>query len=263
MENNYYIYMYYITDTEEVFYIGKGKGNRYKEVKRRNPMFLNIYKKHFPNIAVRFYKKDLTNEEACELEKSLIKEYWNKGQCRANFHEGGLGGYTGNYDSPERSKKLSEFAKTRIGDKNPNFGKRWSTKNRKKQSKKLKKYFSIPENKEKLSKALTGRKIVWSEERRKNYVSPFKGKKMSKEQYDKMIDRECKYLYIVYEDDIEVYRNIQRTKMLEFCKNTYNISRSIVVQIMLSKWKPKFNKHKGLEKLKIKRIKRSEINENK
>ena len=29
--NEYYVYEWFIVDTNEVFYVGKGKGNRYKD----------------------------------------------------------------------------------------------------------------------------------------------------------------------------------------------------------------------------------------
>lgn len=42
-----------------------------------------------------------------------------------------------------------------------------------------------------------------------------------------------------------------------FCKETFNISRTIVYQLVAGTWKPKFNKHKHLESLKIIRLDRS------
>ena len=35
-KNDFYVYEWFNIDTNEVFYVGKGRGKRYKEVKRRN-----------------------------------------------------------------------------------------------------------------------------------------------------------------------------------------------------------------------------------
>ena len=78
-----------------------------------------------------FYKTNLTEKESLELERKLIYEFWDKGECRANFHEGGCGGNTGMYDSPERSRKLSEYGKKRVGDKNIMWGKTHTPESRK------------------------------------------------------------------------------------------------------------------------------------
>ena len=41
--NNFYIYFWFYKNTDEVFYIGKGKGNRFLERKaHRNEYFKNI-----------------------------------------------------------------------------------------------------------------------------------------------------------------------------------------------------------------------------
>ena len=41
--NNYYVYIHYRNDNLEPFYVGKGKGNRYKSIKNRNKKWNEIY----------------------------------------------------------------------------------------------------------------------------------------------------------------------------------------------------------------------------
>lgn len=96
--NNFYVYCWRYKDTKEVFYIGKGTKDRAYDISNsRNEYFKNIIKKHKNNVEVVILLDGLTEEEAWNKEKALIKLYWNKGQCKANFHEGGCGGNTGNY----------------------------------------------------------------------------------------------------------------------------------------------------------------------
>lgn len=114
----FYVYAYYLKSTNHIFHIGKGTGNRYKNTSNsRNQYFKNIINKYKDDVDVKILKDNLTEQEAWDLEKELIKKYKNLGQCETNLHEGGCGGNTGNYDNPERSKKLSEAAKKRIGAK--------------------------------------------------------------------------------------------------------------------------------------------------
>lgn len=121
--NTYYIYAWYFKSTDKVFYIGKGTANRYLDTTHsRNGYFKNIIAKYSTDVAVKKLYENITDEEACKLERQLIADYKSRGECEANFHEGGRGGNTGNYQSPERHRKLSEFAKSRVGAKNSNFG---------------------------------------------------------------------------------------------------------------------------------------------
>ena len=66
MGNVYYVYMYYLKSTDEVFYVGKGKNDRYKSMVHRNALFLNILNKHKDDVDVKFYKEHLSEDESFE-----------------------------------------------------------------------------------------------------------------------------------------------------------------------------------------------------
>lgn len=143
MTNNFYVYEWYIVETGEVFYVGKGTGSRRYDKKRRNQYFLNIVNKH--DCKSRLVYSNITNEEACELERKLIAERWDKGEAYCNFTEGGTGFSTGllnpNYSrelkgahnpfygqkhTEETKRKMSESRKGkggRPGKENPMYGK--------------------------------------------------------------------------------------------------------------------------------------------
>ena len=89
MDNDFYVYEWYNLDTNEVFYVGKGKKERYKNIKQRNQYFKNYYNKH--KCTVRKIKTDLLENEAFELEINLIDKYRKIGQCQCNLADGGEG----------------------------------------------------------------------------------------------------------------------------------------------------------------------------
>lgn len=72
--NDYYVYAYWRLDTNEIFYIGKGKNNRWKHLEdyNRNPHFIRIINKH--PVACEIIKDNLTEEQAHEIECWLINE---------------------------------------------------------------------------------------------------------------------------------------------------------------------------------------------
>lgn len=259
-ENVYYVYMYYFKSTGEVFYIGKGKNDRYKSMVHRNQLFLNILNKYSEDVDVKFYKTGLTEKESLELERKLIDEFWKKGECRANFHEGGCGGNTGMYGSPERSRKLSEFGKSRIGDKNPMWGKTHSPEVRKYLSELNKGKKLSEEQKQKLIKANTGRKKSEYELEicRRNALIGAQKMKEHTESYKKMMDSVCPYKYEVYLNGKKQYECLGHAELEKYCNSELKISRTIMWNIVRThNWKPKFNKHKHLETLDIIRIDRS------
>ncbi len=72
MNNDYYVYIYWRLDTNEPFYIGKGKGDRWKKLNTRNKHFKRVINKY--PIAVEIIKDNLTNEQACGIEVYLINK---------------------------------------------------------------------------------------------------------------------------------------------------------------------------------------------
>ena len=70
MENKFYVYEWYNTDTKEVFYVGKGCGKRYTETAHRNQKFLDYINSH--NVESRIVINNLTEEENNELEKIYV-----------------------------------------------------------------------------------------------------------------------------------------------------------------------------------------------
>lgn len=256
MVNEYYVYAYYLISTGEIFHIGKGKGNRYKDTKsHRNDFFKNVIAKHGNDVDVKILQNNLTEEDAWNLERELIEKYKKLGQCKTNLHEGGRGGNTGNYDSPQRHEKLSTHAKSRVGELNPNYGNHWSEEKRALQSQKIKAYFNTPGAREHQSQALKGRK-PWNKGTKGLQKSWNKGHKMTNEEYIKMMNGDCPYKYEVYFDDILIYWTISGHRLVKFCKDTFDISRTITDQIISGTWVPKFNKHKYLSTLRIIKIDR-------
>jgi len=88
-DNNFYVYEWFNVETDEIFYVGKGNRNRYKNVNQRNQYFKNYYNKY--ECDVRKIKDNLSEEDAFSLEKELIDKYRKINQCKCNLTDGGEG----------------------------------------------------------------------------------------------------------------------------------------------------------------------------
>ena len=88
-DRNYYVYEWYNVDTGHVFYVGKGKNDRYKKVSKgsRNRFFVRYYNAH--NCDVRKIFENLTEMEAYQKEHETILKYKETNECECNFDDGG------------------------------------------------------------------------------------------------------------------------------------------------------------------------------
>lgn len=87
---DFYVYAWYNTDTNEVFYIGKGKGRRYLSTTSRNQYFLDYIASHNTDVIILI--DNLFEEQAFIYEKILTDEYKQQGQCSCNLAPAGQGG---------------------------------------------------------------------------------------------------------------------------------------------------------------------------
>jgi hypothetical protein len=87
LSNIYYVYEWYFVDSGKVFYVGKGKGRRYRERKDRNDKFIKYVNKFDCNVRKRY--ENLTEEQAFQKEIELIAYYKDLGQCSCNLTMGG------------------------------------------------------------------------------------------------------------------------------------------------------------------------------
>lgn len=86
----FYVYEWYNIDTEEIFYVGKGCGNRYKQTRKRNALFQQYYENNNCDVRIiRYFEDEIT---ALEYEYKHIQELKTQGQCQCNIDEGGHGG---------------------------------------------------------------------------------------------------------------------------------------------------------------------------
>ena len=156
--NEYYVYEWFIVDTGEVFYVGKGKGNRYKKTTKRNKFFTNMYTTHRCDVRIVF--NNLTEDEAFQKEKERIAYYRENTNFRlTNVTDGGEGisGWNPPQEFRDKQSKIhkaqwqnaeyrnrivsarhdpnstyqSEEFKNKIsklvsGTKNPNYGNHWT-----------------------------------------------------------------------------------------------------------------------------------------
>jgi hypothetical protein len=88
--NDYYVYLHRRNDTNDVFYIGKGRGYRSRTKDNRNKWWLAIVAKH--GYTVEYVEKGLTEYDAYNLEVETIKFYRECGYKLCNLTDGGEGG---------------------------------------------------------------------------------------------------------------------------------------------------------------------------
>lgn len=78
----YYVYLHFRKDNGKCFYVGKGHGNRAYTSKGRSKLHKRVVNKC--GYFVEILKDNLTNEEACDLERHTIKKYIDDGYKLAN-----------------------------------------------------------------------------------------------------------------------------------------------------------------------------------
>lgn len=100
----YYVYEWYVKETNEVFYVGKGTKNRYK-VKKHNRFFDDFIKRY--ECDSRIIKEFETEQEAFEFEYETIEKYKKTNQCVCNIYKGGIGGTT-QWWNDDLKKRYSE-----------------------------------------------------------------------------------------------------------------------------------------------------------
>ncbi|MEK3977891.1 GIY-YIG nuclease family protein [Psychrobacillus sp. FSL K6-2836] len=107
---DFYVYEWFIKETGEVFYVGKGRGNRYKELHQRAYEAEKIRKMYETDS--RFIATGLTEDEAIELESKEIARILNETNHRlTNRHIPLFTKRDNGYDrSPSTPKIQSETA---------------------------------------------------------------------------------------------------------------------------------------------------------
>lgn len=118
----FYVYEWFIKETNEIFYVGKGKGKRYL-VKKRNNIFNQIIKNNDCDVRIIAYFEN--ESDAFDFEEKRIRELKAKNLARANKDFGGNGGVASVW-TEEMKKRMSEnnpmkdsFQKERMSKNNP------------------------------------------------------------------------------------------------------------------------------------------------
>ena len=100
----FYVYEWYIKNTGEIFYVGKGCKSRYK-TKKHNQLFRYILEHN--ECESRIIKTFDNEKDAFSYEFERINQLWAIGECKANIYKGGMGGTT-NWWTPEMRDRYSK-----------------------------------------------------------------------------------------------------------------------------------------------------------
>lgn len=86
----FYVYEWFVKTTNEIFYVGKGCKNRYKQTTKRNKMFQLFLEKF--DCESRIIETFESEEEAFLREHERIMDLKSIGQAKCNLDYGGKGG---------------------------------------------------------------------------------------------------------------------------------------------------------------------------
>jgi len=162
----YYVYTHLNPQTKEIFYVGIGKGNRaWNKGAGRNKFWENYVNKY--GFEVEIIAENITRNQAGKIEIELIahlgRRQIEEGGTLVNRSLGGDGGSGGYTHTEEWKRHQSE---KRLGKKKKPLSQ---------------------EAKEKLSKALTGRKVTWGKpvlqfDKQGNFIKEWPSAKAAKKE---------------------------------------------------------------------------------
>jgi hypothetical protein len=104
VQNMFYVYEWFIEDTGEIIYVGKGTGKRYK-VRTHNRFFNDMIKRY--KCSSRIVKEFENEDDAFQYEYERSLALIAIGQCVCNIDLGGMGGKQ-SWWTDEMRKKYSE-----------------------------------------------------------------------------------------------------------------------------------------------------------
>lgn len=102
----FYVYEWFNVETNEIFYVGKGKDNRYKQTQKRNKLFLNYITNNKCDVRIIEYFEN--EKDAFEFEHKRICDLKYKKQCICNLDDGGKGGTHFSW-TPEMRRYYSKY----------------------------------------------------------------------------------------------------------------------------------------------------------
>lgn len=148
----YYVYIWKIKETNEVFYVGKGCNNRVTSMKNRNKYFKHIRQKYECDYEIVKYFDN--EKDAYNYELELGKYYKSIGQAKASYAFGS--------ENKELSKETRQkIRKTLLKNKQKpwNYGLKMSDDYKQKLSKAHKGHKQSENTKKKRSKSLQGHAV--------------------------------------------------------------------------------------------------------
>ena len=250
--NNYYVYVYWRLDTNEPFYVGKGKEERWKDLRRKyNNHFINIINK-YPTIVV-IEKDNLTEEEAFYWEEEIIRQLvFEYGfsidirGCNSNDHYchlvnktwggEGVSGYNPleNKTKEEIKEWKEKISEANRGRNHPNYGKNHSYETRNKIRTSLIGKHHTKESKEKMSVARKGEKNPnygkhHSYETKNKISNANKGKYIGKNNPSarSVICLTTKRIFLTVKDASEYYK-CNRVSISFCCKKKYKTAGKLL-----------------------------------
>ena len=118
----FYVYEWFIKETGEIIYVGKGCNNRYK-VRKHNKFFNDMIKRF--DCESRIIKYFEHEKDAFDYEYMRVHELKESGQCVCNIYEGGTGGVKSWWTDElrnqysEKNVMKSESQRQRMKENNP------------------------------------------------------------------------------------------------------------------------------------------------
>lgn len=210
--NKYGVYCVYrhLKPNGEVFYVGIGSNTKRPYAKSNRSKYWKNKVKKYPNYEVDILKTGLSKEDACELETILISWYGRldlETGSLVNLTNGGESTYGRVMEDWQREFMSETFKGRWVGKDNPNYGNKWTDKQKEYMSDLKKKQYETGEvkvNLEACKKGIEERDRRWRENPQLKIEMQKKiSKKHNIYEYLK-IDKESFDILEVYQNRLEV-----------------------------------------------------------
>jgi hypothetical protein len=205
IEAKHYVYEWFIKETGEIFYVGKGSGNRVISKKNRNNYFKNIIKKYECDYRILKYFEKEDDAYNYELERGL--ELKSIGQAKACYMLGNINRYI-DFSVIEKTKK-TQF---KTGHTSPFKGIKRSE-----------------DFREKCRKRQTGK--IHSEVTKARMSASRMGHKVSDKAIASLVERNSKKVYRINQKTNQIDKVYEAAK---FVADEFNVSRATITHICKS-----------------------------